>query len=200
MASALLTCWTGGALVVAVKVEGTEEFRRLAVQLKQAGRGELRRELARAMKDAAAPVVQEAADRVRSLPVTGVGGGASARAARAAQALGRRMAGDRGKLRAFRRAGLRATIARSVRAKVSTSGNSASVRIQVNRNMLPPDQRTLPGHLNEGTWRHPVFGDRDVWVAQMAPPGWFDDPMRTGGPRIRQEAFDVVERFIDRLE
>jgi hypothetical protein len=67
--------------VVAVKVADTEEFRRLAVQLKQAGRGDLRRELARAMKEAAAPVVQEAQNRVRSLSVTGVGGGASARAA-----------------------------------------------------------------------------------------------------------------------
>ncbi|MBP2325325.1 hypothetical protein JOF56_005710 [Kibdelosporangium banguiense] len=186
--------------MVAVKVEGTEEFRRLAVQLKQAGRGDLRRELARAMREAAAPVVQDAQSRVQSLSVTGASGGASARAARAATALGRRKATDRAKNRAHARAGLRATIARSVRARVSTSGTSANVRIHLNKNVLPPDQRTLPGHLNEGRWKHPVFGNRDIWVAQSAPPAWFDDAMRSGGPRIRQEAFDVVERFIDKLE
>ncbi|TCO47298.1 hypothetical protein [Actinocrispum wychmicini] len=188
-------------MVTSVTVAGTEEFRRLAVQLKQAGRGELRRELARAMREAAAPVVQDAQERVRSLPVVGVGGGASGRAARAAHALGRRRRfTDRAKMRAHERAGLRTTIARAVRAQVSTSGASARVRIQVNKNALPPDQRTLPDHLNTGKWRHPVFGDRDVWVTQVAPPAWFDDAMQSGGPRVRQEAFDVVERFLDRLE
>ncbi|WP_132123133.1 hypothetical protein [Actinocrispum wychmicini] len=138
-------------MATSVTVTGTEQFRDIAVRLKEAGHGELRRELARAMRDAAAPVVQDAQERVRSLPVVGVGGGASARAARSRHALrGRRVLSDRVKMRAHLRSGLRDTIARAVRAQVSTSGESARVRVQVHKTVLPPRQRTLPGHLNTG--------------------------------------------------
>jgi hypothetical protein len=34
-------------------------------------------------------------------------------------------------------------------------------------------QRTLPAHMNKGSWRHPLFGDKDHWYVTKSRKGWF---------------------------
>jgi hypothetical protein len=188
-------------VVARIKVVGTEQFERLARDLKAAGDGKLRREMTKAMKTAAKPVENDAKNNVLGVSSTGTRGGAGARAARAAHSLRRRKKlTERAKLVAHRRSGLRASVARTVQTQVRAGGNSASVRIRSNSKLMPADQQKLPQYMNTGRWRHPVFGNQNNWVGQVvAPREWFDRAMRQGGPKVRDEAIDTVEKFIQKL-
>lgn len=186
-------------MVAYVKVTGTEEFTRLARDLREAGDGKLVRELAKSMKANAAPIEDAQKAKVQGIASSSTSrGGASARAARAARLIGKRKAGPAALLRAHRASGLRAAAARTVTTQVSTGGNTASVRIKSNANRMPADQKKLPQAMNRGEWRHPAFANRKVWVTQtVTPVEWFDDPAERGGPVVREKAFDTVEKFLD---
>lgn len=194
-----------------IEIRGTAEFRQLAKKLKAAGsdgKG-LRREMTKGLRKAAQPIVEQAQQNARGLPVAGhpVGqtgsrggrGGASARAARAAAGLGKRKAGDRAKLKAHRGAGLRQHVARTVSAKVQASAKGASLRVRSDGKKMPVDQQSLPAAMNRGEIRHPVFGNRRVWARQTMPPGWFDRAGRSKGPAARDQAADQVKTYLEGL-
>lgn len=183
-----------------VEVKGTAEFKEVSRALRAAGKGQIAREMAKGLRKGAAPLVREAQENVRSLAVKGVRGGASARAARAAKALGRKKApSERVKQRAHAGSGLRATVARATSIKLSTSARSAAMRLRAAQAKMPADQRKLPRYLNDGSWRHPVFGNRKRWVTQTAPPAWFDDAAQAKGPQARDAALRTVERYLDNI-
>lgn len=186
-----------------IEIKGTEEFRRLAARLKAAGQGQLARELGKALRATSAPAVRAARQSVLATSSAGVrGGGGQQRRAFVQGRAGRRgrRVSEATKRRAYRQRGLRSTVARSVQAKTSVSPRSASLEIRANSSRMPRDQRELPRHMNVGQWRHPVFGNRDVWVSQTATPaGWFDRPMALLGPKVRRDAAQVVDELADRL-
>lgn len=185
-------------MAVHVRVEGTEQFTRLARDLRAAGDGKMVRELAKTMKANAAPIEDAQRARVQGIATSASRGGASARAARAAARIGNRRAGYAALLRAHRSSGLRQAVARTVRTQVSTAGNTASVRIRSDAKRMPADQRQLPQAMNAGHWRHPVFADREKWVDQTVRPNrWFDEPAETGGTVVREKALDTVEKLLD---
>jgi len=187
-------------VVVQIKVVGTEQFQKLARDLKQAGNGSLARDMGKEMKRAAEPMVDDMQNTVRGLTTLGGGGrgGASARAARTAHFLRRRKLTAKAIAAARTSSGLRASAARTVGTTVSTSARSAGVRVRSRSSLMPPDQRKLPMHMNRGTWRHPVFGG-DTWVTQTVTPGWFDKPARRHAPRVREGAFRAVINTINKL-
>lgn len=186
----------------AVKVLGTEQFEEFARKARAAGsegKG-LLREIRRALQDGAEPVAEDARANVRAL--SSQGGRGSARAARTAFQLGKRKKpiSEGAKFKLHASTGLRSSTARATKVQVTTSGKAARARFRVQTSMMPPDQRQLPWHMNSGKWRHPVLGNRDVWVTQtVSPDGWFDRAMTRGGPKVRQHAFDTVESFLDRF-
>ncbi|SDZ55141.1 hypothetical protein SAMN05216215_10973 [Saccharopolyspora shandongensis] len=183
-----------------VEIKGTGDFRKAAAELRAAGDGRLRREMGRNMRAAARPAVNAAQDNVRSLkaPATGRGGGGQQRREFAMSRT--RSRSERAKRKAFEGRGLRATIARAVRLQMSTGARSASVRIRTQTRFLPEDQRKLPKYMDDGRWRHPVFGNRDRWVTQTArPAGWFESAMRRHGPRVRDGAAKAVNDIINKL-
>lgn len=181
------------------KVEGTDDFQRLARKLKAAGNGQLSRNMGKEMRRAAEPARQEMQASVLALRST-ARGGASARAERAAHSLrNRKKATENAKLKAHRGSGLRATVARATRTTVSTGSRSSSVRIRAAQAQMPPSQRKLPRLMNRGRWRHPVFaGDR--WVDQKVNrDGWFDRPAKKHAPKVRYAAVAVVARTVREL-
>ncbi|PXY21122.1 hypothetical protein [Prauserella muralis] len=177
------------------EIRGTGDFRRAARRLKEAGNGQLTRRMSRGMRTAAKPAVDAAQRSVRSLEASATRGGGGQ--ARREFALGRkRKKTETARRKAFEGRGLRSSTARAIGTQVRSSGQSASVRVRVNTRQLPPDQRTLPAHMNEGRWRHPVFGG-DRWVTQtVSRDEWFDEPMREHGPKIRQGAAKVVDDIL----
>ncbi|WP_285647568.1 hypothetical protein, partial [Lentzea sp. NBRC 102530] len=178
-------------------------------KLKAAGENKIARELGKAMRATTAPLVNEAKKNVRALQIKGDGeagsatrrGGSSARLARYRMALGRKkILREERKLEIYRASrGLRDTVANAVAAKTTVSARSASLRVRAAQSKMPHDQRKLPRYLNRGEWRHPIFGDRDSWAKQTAPPAWFDDAGRTKGPLVLARANLTVSHFVDRI-
>lgn len=171
---------------VDVKVTGANQLRDLSKALKTAGRGDLRKRLGKAIRTAGRPAVQATKQAVRTLPVTGSHGGGRAR--RREFHAGRSKIADEEKRRAAaeRRSGLRRTIAAAISLKVRPSGKKTGVRIVVNADRLPEDQRALPWALDRpGGWYHPTFG-HDPDVHQQGRP-WFSATLRRHAPRVRME-------------
>lgn len=169
-----------------VRIAGGQQFKELAKKLGDPVRRDLRLELQKEIRAAAAPVISELQQAVQSIESRsqGHGGGAQARAfdAAARSKAFRTNGTAEEKLKATHRAmrafhagkhGLRARIAKAIKLKIRTSGSSPGVRIEVAASGLPEDQRTLPKHLDSPKgWRHPVFGHRDAWVQQYGQPWW----------------------------
>ena len=89
-----------------------------------------------------------------------------------------------------RRGGLAAEVAAekaSVRSSYAASGARVSLRRKRGRG------------LNQGRLRHPVWGNRDVWVQQPVNPDWFDDPIRDAAPEIRRKIERVVKTVAYKL-
>lgn len=68
--------------------------------------------------------------------------------------------------------GLRAGIAAGTSARLS-SGKKAGVTIQTSSTKMPAGKQSMVKAWNRSVFRHPVRGDRDVWVSQAGNP-YFD--------------------------
>lgn len=97
--------------------------------------------------------------------------------------------------------GVREAIAAGVRLSNRKSGRFAGVTIRSSGSKLPPDQKTLPRAFNRGKWRHPVFGNRNVWVDQIVTPvKWFDNPGKKAKPSIYREVTVAVRETLQEAE
>lgn len=92
------------------------------------------------------------------------------------------------------RGGLAAQVAREPqRIQVRTGSTTAGVRIVVGKNRGGAQQA------NRGVVRHPVFGNREVFVEQRVTPGWFDDPIKQSAPEIRRDLERALESAADKI-
>lgn len=170
--------------MVNLQITGQSELAALSRRLRDAGRGDLRRQLDSRIRSAARPLVTDLKQTVRTLPVSGSrGGGGLQRARHLASANPR---------------GLRESIAAAVQLQVRATGRYGGVRIRVDRQQLPPKQRTLPGHLDTGRWRHPTFGHRP-WVTQAARPGWWTQTVRRRTPAMTAQVRRVLDDIARRV-
>lgn len=95
---------------------------------------------------------------------------------------------DEAKRRLPKRGGLAAQVAKEPqRVQVRTGTKTAGVRIVVGK------KQGGARAANRGVIRHPVFGNREVWVDQKVPARWFDDPIEASAPEIRRE----IERSLN---
>ncbi len=139
------------------EIRGADEFLRVSKALKAAGQTELRKELNKAMRDGARPLVPIAKQSARSqLPTRG--------------GLAAQVAGE------------------PIRVQVRTGAQTAGVRIVVGR------RKGGSRGANRGVIRHPVFGNREVWVNQPVDPGWFDEAMQKAAPEVRPDLERALER------
>jgi hypothetical protein len=133
-----------------IEVAGGDQFRRLAIRMKQAGRRDLLRELRKELRNAGRPTVAHVQAAYRTLP----------------------------DISPARRPGAQArvSVAKAVRVELRASATAARVRVLVDPKRLPEDMRALPKIWEKGRWRHPVFA-RDsqartewTWVEQQSHP------------------------------
>lgn len=73
------------------------------------------------------------------------------------------------------------------------TGRSAGVRITMTG-------RISLSSLNAGRLRHPVFGNRSVWVQQTVPAHWYDDPVHEDLPQIRKKIDGVMKDVARKIE
>lgn len=91
------------------------------------------------------------------------------------------------------RGGYAALVARAPqRVQVRTGDKTAGVRLIVARD------KSSARRANLGVIRHPVFGNREVWVDQrLAVDGWFDVPTQNAKPRITAAAKAAMQKVAD---
>lgn len=174
------------AVELIVRGDGVRRMRELGVQLRGTDKV-LRLELQAAARAAALPIVNDVKAAVLAIPVTGGGGGGSF--ARAAAAKRTPKGGH----------GLRNTIASATGMQIRTTGRLSGVRIRINVSKLPPDQQSLPWALDSPTgWRHPVFGDSNVWVRQRGHP-YFEVTIRKHHAAARAKVEAAMDVTLSKL-
>lgn len=162
-----------GPLITA-EVVGGDRFRRLALQLREAGEKDLLRELRKSIRNAGRPVVVDVQRAYRTLPDISPAARVGAQA--------------------------RATIAKAVRLEIRAAKLRAGIRIIVDSRRLPIDMRSLPKAFESRSgWRHPVYARASqnrsewTWVHQQVPPPF----RRTVGRHdrdFRAACLDAMER------
>lgn len=189
------------------------QARDLAKKLRSAGRTDLRRNLRKTIADAGRPVLDEVKAAVRELRVTSKsddrrhfthadsshGGGTGQRRAHnvsKARATAKASLEKARERAGRRRAGLRGSVAAATKLQITAKG----VRFVVSSAQLPESQKSLPRHLDSAKgWRHPVFGNREVWVAERGGP-WFAETLKKRAPEFRAAVVDAMEQTRAELE
>lgn len=162
-----------------VAIEGAERFKRLSRDLKAAGRGDLKKRLRREIRDAGKPVVRDVARAALASGFTSTRGGTA---------------------RPDTSTNLRSRVAKATQLSVTQRG----IRIKVNERKLGPYGASMPRYLdgtlrNYRRLRHPVFGNRDVWVAQSGT-GFFFETINRHSADFRRAIFGAMDATISELE
>lgn len=88
--------------------------------------------------------------------------------------------------------------AANVRVDMFVNTRSPGAGIRLRRSSSGPSRR--PGwNLNRGQWRHPVFGNRNVWVTQRVTPGWFDATGQSARPELLAATAVALEKATQEL-
>lgn len=88
--------------------------------------------------------------------------------------------------------GLNKDVAKSrITPQVKTARNSYGVRLVVGKN------GSGARSANRGKILHPTFGDREKWVEQDVPPGWFDDVCDAEKPAIKRDVSAAVKQVMN---
>lgn len=96
-----------------------------------------------------------------------------------------------------RHSGLRRRIARGTRASVATGGTP---HVSVVVRMKDPEEKNIPAYIDRRQgWRHPVFGNRNVWVRQESGISWFKETMQDGKKETRSRLIRVINDAVDSI-
>lgn len=87
----------------------------------------------------------------------------------------------------------RGTIAQHLEASVERQSNSIIPKVEVTG--LPLDYQPLPRSFDKPRWRHPVYGNRAVWVTQYGKP-WFTRTMHRHGQDLEEDFLQVMENAV----
>lgn len=156
------------------RVELHVDQRQLAVlqrNLKEAADKGLTRELRKGLRAAAKPLADAERAAARGLPARGQ-----------------------------KSSGLRDRMAAAVTVRYSSSKRNPGVRVHIPKRKMPPKEKNLPRHTQSPQgWRHPVYGNREVWVQQVMAPGWWMDAARPHWGNARREINAAVDRVAQQI-
>ena len=91
------------------------------------------------------------------------------------------------------RGGLSARFKRGVGVRTRTSGQNVGVRI-VGKNGYDVEA------IDAGNLRHPVFGNKSVYVTQSVTPGWFTKPIEDSQDAVQAALLDVIDTIVKKVE
>lgn len=159
---------------------GEQELRALAARMRRAGNGELQLKLRRNLRAAGQPVLSELRSAVRAVQVS------SSRGGTAHPDYSREL-----RIRVAK--ALRLSVAyRGIRFNVlgSTMGDA-----KYGAALAKYLDGTLPGYKR---WRHPVFGNQELWEEQTGQP-WFFVTIMANANRFEQACVDAVNDIIGEI-
>lgn len=121
-----------------ISIAGGAQLERVIKALREVGDGGLARELSAELRKAARPMVPKVRAAIMAIPSNHDGT-------------------------------LRREMSAATRAQFRVAGSQAGITIRVDGRRMPAGKRSLPSYM-EGRkgkpWRHPVYGNTNVWVAQ----------------------------------
>jgi hypothetical protein len=95
---------------------------------------------------------------------------------------------------------LRASVAKKIRPEVKLGGRWSGARVKAFKTKTVRGFPNAPKRLNRaGGWRHPVYGNREVWVQQHGKPEWFDRSFQGREGHYRQAVLDAMEDMARRI-
>lgn len=148
-----------------------DDLRRISRELNRMGEAEIKKRFRKELRGVAQPFVPLVRNSIKSIPSK----------------------------RPYSADGLRGRLSKATRVEVRTVGRDAGVAIRVDGRKMPSKMKALPKGM-EGTkrWRHPVFGNREVWVTQQGHPYFFKvvRPAAAAGRRAASRVVDSITRDI----
>lgn len=159
-------------MVAGFEMRTGKDLKRIAAELRRMDNKQLKSEFGKELRAAAQPMVPAVKAAIRQIPSK----------------------------RGYTAAGLRGRMVKAVKLEVRTTGKDAGVRMRVDGRKMPSGDKNLQSYM-EGVkkpWRHPVFGNRDVWVKQAPKPYFFKtvNPIGTRARRNVNRAMDRVAKKI----
>jgi hypothetical protein len=95
---------------------------------------------------------------------------------------------------------LRTSIARKIRPEVKLGGRWSGARVKAFKTKNIRGFANAPKRTNRASgWRHPVYGNRDVWVQQRGKLEWFDRAFRGREGIYKQAAEQAMEDMARRI-
>lgn len=180
---------------VVLSAQGATELHKLGKRLKEAGRDDLRRKMRKHIRQAGKPVVADMKRAVLGVNVTR--GDDPYRRRTEETGIAPRRSTDRW---GPRTTGLRARTGHALGISQTRKG----IRILVSAQRFGDYGLTLPRYLdgslrNFRRWRHPVFGNREVWVTQHGDP-WFFVTFNRHRTRFINAVDDGIKEMLRELE
>lgn len=159
--------------MIGFEVDG-QALKRVSMALAQEADGkQLKRDLAKNIRKSLAPAVAEARAGILSMPSKGL---------------------------PVEGQPLRAAISRRIRAQAKLSGRYPGARVHVTKKGMPRGFELAARRTNRRKgWRHPVFGNTEVWAQQTGQPDWFDGPMRRGRSGYRRAVIAAMSEAARRI-
>lgn len=94
---------------------------------------------------------------------------------------------------------LRPALRKATRVEVKLSGRQAGARIRVDGRRMPDGMGSLPAmYEGDKRWRHPVWGNREVWVTQMPHPTFYR-VVRPWEGIIRRRIEKIAEQVVAKI-
>jgi len=137
----------------------------------------LRRDLAKSLREASKPAVEEAKSAILSMDTGGL---------------------------PHEGQSLRQAIAERITTEARLTGRSTGAKVKARR--LATGFIHAPKRTNAEKFRHPVFQRTsskgvfvDVWVDQVGKPRWFDDALKNYGEKWREAVVEAVNAMAERI-
>jgi hypothetical protein len=143
----------------------------------------LRRQLARDLRDVAAPVVPEIVSGLMQIGSAGLPKSTDRKRAPGGQ---------------FTK-GLRRTVASGIQVQARFAGRSTGVRVRIKRTPGFNNFSNAAKRMNKYSWRHRVFG-KDVWVEQLGKENFFENPVIARQPELRDACMQAMEDMARRIK
>jgi hypothetical protein len=96
---------------------------------------------------------------------------------------------------------LRKLLAKATAGQVRFTGKEAGVRVRTDGRKMPDHMKALPGYaegIRRRPWRHPVFGDREMWVTQPKFPRFYE-AVQPNEAAARRQVIEAVDAVFDQI-
>jgi len=156
---------------VDIHITGGEHLERIVKALLEVGDGGLARELKSELRKAARPMVPKVrAAIMQQIPSQHDGS-------------------------------LRRAMAAATRSQFRAAGTQAGITIKVDGSKMPDGKKALPSYMEgrKRPWKHPVYGNRNVWVRQ-ADHQYFFKTVEPMGADVKKNMDAIAQRIAKKLE